>query len=70
MTFAVDEINRNSTLLPGVKLGYRILDICFHSRWALQVALSLVGGDEHSCNLTSSMLRSTTDEQPGKTAGI
>ncbi|XP_074496917.1 extracellular calcium-sensing receptor-like [Sebastes fasciatus] len=49
MTFAVDEINRNSTLLPGVKLGYRILDICFHSRWALQVALSLVGGDALSC---------------------
>ncbi|XP_074496914.1 extracellular calcium-sensing receptor-like [Sebastes fasciatus] len=47
MTFAVDEINRNSTLLPGVKLGYRILDSCFH--WALQVALSLVGGDAHSC---------------------
>ncbi|XP_037631623.1 extracellular calcium-sensing receptor-like [Sebastes umbrosus] len=49
MTFAVDEINRNSTLLPGVKLGYRILDSCTSSRWALQVALSLVGGDEHSC---------------------
>ncbi|XP_074496916.1 extracellular calcium-sensing receptor-like [Sebastes fasciatus] len=53
MTFAVDEINGNSTLLPGVKLGYRILDSCFN--WALQVALSLVGGDTHSCNLTSSM---------------
>ncbi|XP_074496915.1 extracellular calcium-sensing receptor-like [Sebastes fasciatus] len=55
MTFAVDEINRNSTLLPGVKLGYRILDSC--SRWALQAALSLVGGDAHSCNLTSSTPR-------------
>ncbi|XP_037631622.1 extracellular calcium-sensing receptor-like [Sebastes umbrosus] len=55
MTFAVDEINGNSTLLPGVKLGYRILDSCFN--WALQVALSLVGGDTHSCNLTSSTPR-------------
>ncbi|XP_037631630.1 extracellular calcium-sensing receptor-like [Sebastes umbrosus] len=69
MKFAVDEINLNSTLLPGVKLGYRTLDSCSSSRWALQVALSLVGGDEHSCNLTSSTPRSTTDERPRETAG-
>ncbi|XP_075956762.1 extracellular calcium-sensing receptor-like [Anarhichas minor] len=54
MTFAVEEINRNSTLLPGVKLGYRILDSCASSYWAQQVALSLVGGDARSCNLTPS----------------
>ncbi|XP_059187163.1 extracellular calcium-sensing receptor-like [Centropristis striata] len=48
MAFAVEEINRNNTLLPGVKLGYRILDSCFRYPWALQVALSLVGGNTHS----------------------
>ncbi|XP_073342206.1 extracellular calcium-sensing receptor-like [Pagrus major] len=53
MAFAVEEINRNSTLLPGVKLGYRILDSCFRYPWALQGALSMVGGDTHSCNLTA-----------------
>ncbi|KAK9520991.1 hypothetical protein VZT92_020840 [Zoarces viviparus] len=68
MTFAVEEINRNSTLLPGVKLGYRILDSCASSYWAQQVALSLVGGDAHSCNLTPSTPRSAAYGQPGETA--
>nr|XP_033486333.1 extracellular calcium-sensing receptor-like [Epinephelus lanceolatus] len=67
MAFAVEEINRNSTLLPGVKLGYRILDSCARYPWALQVALSLVGGDTQSCNFTASVPHS---EQPGETAGV
>uniref|UniRef100_A0A8C2YXZ9 Olfactory receptor C family, r1 n=1 Tax=Cyclopterus lumpus TaxID=8103 RepID=A0A8C2YXZ9_CYCLU len=69
MMFAVEEINQNSTLLPGVKLGYRILDNCASSYWAQQVALSLVGGDTHSCNLTPSMPHSAAYGQPGETAG-
>ncbi|KAM9358877.1 extracellular calcium-sensing receptor-like [Symphorus nematophorus] len=69
MVFAVEEINRNSTLLPGVKLGYRILDSCSRYPWALQGVLSLVGGDTHSCNLKSSMPPSALYEHPGKTAG-
>nr|XP_046245008.1 extracellular calcium-sensing receptor-like [Scatophagus argus] len=69
MVFAVEEINRNSTLLPGVKLGYRILDSCSRYPWALQAALSLVGGDTNSCNSTASMLRSAANEQPVETAG-
>ncbi|XP_031729345.1 extracellular calcium-sensing receptor-like, partial [Anarrhichthys ocellatus] len=68
MMFAVEEINRNSTLLPGVKLGYRILDSCASSYWAQQVALSLVGGDAQSCNLTPSTPRSAAYGQPGETA--
>ncbi|XP_070762467.1 extracellular calcium-sensing receptor-like [Enoplosus armatus] len=69
MAFAVEEINRNSTLLPGVRLGYRILDSCSRYPWALQVALSLVGGDAHSCNLIASTSCSAAYEQPGETAG-
>lgn len=42
MVFAVEEINRNSSLLPGVKLGYRIMDSCDHVHTSLQVLLSLV----------------------------
>ncbi|XP_073342345.1 extracellular calcium-sensing receptor-like [Pagrus major] len=36
MAFAVEEINRNSTLLPGVKLGYHILDSCGIYPWSLR----------------------------------
>uniref|UniRef100_A0A8C4DUQ1 Olfactory receptor C family, r1 n=1 Tax=Dicentrarchus labrax TaxID=13489 RepID=A0A8C4DUQ1_DICLA len=42
MVFAVEEINRNSTLLPGVKLGYHILDSCSRYPWALQGAMSMI----------------------------
>uniref|UniRef100_A0A4W6FBT3 Olfactory receptor C family, r1 n=1 Tax=Lates calcarifer TaxID=8187 RepID=A0A4W6FBT3_LATCA len=56
MAFAVEEINRNSTLLPGVKLGYRIFDSCSRYPWALQHALLLVGGDTQSCNLTTCII--------------
>ncbi|KAM6932520.1 extracellular calcium-sensing receptor-like [Lycodopsis pacificus] len=68
MTFAVEEINRNSTLLPGVKLGYHILNSCGSPYWAQQVALSLIGGDSPSCNLTPSTPRSAAYGQPGETA--
>ncbi|XP_068575571.1 olfactory receptor CR1 [Cebidichthys violaceus] len=50
MVFAVEEINHSATLLPGVKLGYRILDSCGRPPWALKTALSLVGGDDASCS--------------------
>lgn len=46
MVFAVKEINNNSSLLPGVKLGYRILDGCDHVPTSLQALLSLVSHSE------------------------
>ncbi|KAM6960549.1 olfactory receptor CU1 [Aplochiton taeniatus] len=42
MVFAVGEINRDSGLLPGVRLGYRILDSCDHVHTSLRAAHSLV----------------------------
>ncbi|KAM9359520.1 extracellular calcium-sensing receptor-like [Symphorus nematophorus] len=42
MVFAVEEINHNSSLLPGVKLGYRIMDSCDHVHTSLQALFSLV----------------------------
>lgn len=31
MRFAVEEINNHSSLLPGVQLGYEIVDICYQT---------------------------------------
>lgn len=42
MVFAVEEINNKSSLLPGVKLGYRILDSCDNIHSSLQALFSLV----------------------------
>ena len=53
MEFAVEEINRNPLILPGVKLNYRILDDCGLNPWVLQGAFSLVGGGTESCDSTA-----------------
>uniref|UniRef100_A0A8C6S229 Olfactory receptor C family, u1 n=1 Tax=Neogobius melanostomus TaxID=47308 RepID=A0A8C6S229_9GOBI len=42
MVFAVEEINRDQTLLPGLKLGYRIMDSCDHVHTSLRAFLSLL----------------------------
>lgn len=53
MAFALEEINRDSALLPGVKLGYHVVDSCRAFPWALGHALKLVAGDTNSCTLTA-----------------
>uniref|UniRef100_A0AAV2J129 Phosphoinositide phospholipase C n=1 Tax=Knipowitschia caucasica TaxID=637954 RepID=A0AAV2J129_KNICA len=40
MMFAVDEINRSGSLLPGVRLGYRILDSFYAAAHAIHSLLS------------------------------
>lgn len=42
MVFTVEEINQNSSLLPGVKLGYRLMDSCDHVHTSLQALFSLI----------------------------
>lgn len=63
MAFAVEEINRNSTLLQGVKLGYRVLDCCSRYPWALEGALSLVTGNAPSCQSDISVNEQTREEK-------
>ncbi|XP_045930168.1 extracellular calcium-sensing receptor-like [Micropterus dolomieu] len=46
MTFAIDEINRNSNLLPNVTLGYSLYDNCVKLGIGFRAALSLVSGQE------------------------
>ncbi|CAG6001841.1 unnamed protein product, partial [Menidia menidia] len=42
MVFAIEEINHNSNILPGVHLGYRIMDCCDNVHTSLQALLSLI----------------------------
>ena len=58
MVFAVDEINRNSTLLPGVRLGYRILDSCAHVQTSLRGGLSMVTGRRTEENIEEGVEKS------------
>uniref|UniRef100_A0A3B4G0W9 G-protein coupled receptors family 3 profile domain-containing protein n=1 Tax=Pundamilia nyererei TaxID=303518 RepID=A0A3B4G0W9_9CICH len=58
MIFAVEEINCNSSLLPGVKLGYWIMDSCNHIHNSLQALLSLLvnATEETKANQSSTCL--------------
>ncbi|XP_067363816.1 extracellular calcium-sensing receptor-like [Channa argus] len=46
MAFAIDEINRNTKLLPNVTLGYSLYDNCLQLGIGFRAALSLVSGQE------------------------
>ncbi len=46
MAFAIDEINRNSNLLPNVTLGYSLYDNCLKLGIGFRAALSLVSGQK------------------------
>ncbi|MED6283383.1 hypothetical protein CHARACLAT_008161, partial [Characodon lateralis] len=46
MAFAVDEINRNSSLLPNVSLGYSLYDNCATLSIGFSAALAMASGQE------------------------
>uniref|UniRef100_A0A671Y9B4 G-protein coupled receptors family 3 profile domain-containing protein n=1 Tax=Sparus aurata TaxID=8175 RepID=A0A671Y9B4_SPAAU len=46
MAFAIDEINRNSNLLPNVTLGYSLYDNCFKLGIGFRAGLSAASGQE------------------------
>ncbi|XP_072895071.1 extracellular calcium-sensing receptor-like [Hemitrygon akajei] len=48
MIFAIEEINLNENLLPGITLGYQIHDDCSSSAIASKAALALINGEEES----------------------
>ncbi|KAJ8332220.1 hypothetical protein SKAU_G00428280 [Synaphobranchus kaupii] len=63
MVFAVEEINQNPYLLPGVKLGYRIVDSCAQHPWSLWGALALVSGRNHTCSKVPVIIGDATSRQ-------
>ncbi|KAM9733892.1 vomeronasal type-2 receptor 1-like [Menidia menidia] len=56
MAFAIDEINRNSNLLPNVTLGYSLYDSCLTLGIGFRAALSLVSGQEEKITLRDTCL--------------
>ncbi|KAF7218589.1 extracellular calcium-sensing receptor-like [Nothobranchius furzeri] len=46
MTFAIDEINQNSKLLPNVTLGYSLYDNCLTLGVGFRGALALISGQQ------------------------
>ena len=52
MTFAIDEINSSSDLLPGVALGYKIYDSCSSAPMAVQVAFQFTNDPQSVCITT------------------
>ncbi|MEQ2177886.1 hypothetical protein GOODEAATRI_008336 [Goodea atripinnis] len=46
MAFAIDEINRNSQLLPNMTLGYMLYDNCVKLGIGFRAALALISGQE------------------------
>ncbi|XP_071396835.1 extracellular calcium-sensing receptor-like [Centroberyx affinis] len=58
MAFAIDEINRNSNLLPNVTLGYSLYDNCATLGVAFRASLSLASGREEQFLLDETCLGS------------
>ena len=42
MLYAIDRINANASLLPGVQLGCHILDTCLRDTYALEQSLEFI----------------------------
>ena len=53
MIFAVEEINHNPALLPGVRLGYHIMDSCDHVHTSLRALFSILS---HSMNRQNTLV--------------
>lgn len=48
MLFAIEEINNNTDLLPGISLGYSIHDACGSIARSVKVALALNNGNDNA----------------------
>ncbi|XP_066566526.1 extracellular calcium-sensing receptor-like [Amia ocellicauda] len=73
MVFAIEEINRDPSLLPNITLGYRMFDNCVKLAVAFRAATALISGvgdtfTDYSCTGTPPVLGIVGD--PGSTHSI
>ncbi|XP_060780387.1 extracellular calcium-sensing receptor-like [Neoarius graeffei] len=54
VTFAIDEINKSSSLLPNISVGYRIYDNYISSLLSMKAAMALMNGMDIRANGTCS----------------
>ncbi|XP_064159378.1 extracellular calcium-sensing receptor-like [Anguilla rostrata] len=65
MIFAIDEINNNSKILPGISLGYRIYDSCPSVPLSVRASLALM--NEHEEGTKTCLQLSTVHAVIGET---
>ncbi|XP_059932163.1 extracellular calcium-sensing receptor-like [Gadus macrocephalus] len=76
MAFAVEEINKNSKLLPNISLGYHLYDSCSNLGISLRAALSMTSGRgepfqlNESCNGKPPVLGIVGDTSSTRTIAI
>ncbi|KAM3874689.1 uncharacterized protein ACN63O_024683 [Diretmus argenteus] len=73
MMFAIEEINNSSELLPGLTLGYRILDSCPSIPLSIRASLNLMNRYEEgegSCNKPSTVQAVIGETTSTSTIGI
>uniref|UniRef100_A0A3P9K726 Olfactory receptor C family, h1 n=1 Tax=Oryzias latipes TaxID=8090 RepID=A0A3P9K726_ORYLA len=54
MIFAIEEINKSSSLLPNVSVGYKIFDSCGSTLPSTRAAMGLINGQERTFGKTCS----------------
>uniref|UniRef100_H2LM97 Olfactory receptor C family, h1 n=1 Tax=Oryzias latipes TaxID=8090 RepID=H2LM97_ORYLA len=54
MIFAIEEINKSSSLLPNISVGYKIFDSCGSTLPSTRAAMGLINGQERSFGKTCS----------------
>ncbi|KAK2912396.1 hypothetical protein Q8A73_006509 [Channa argus] len=76
MIFAIEEINKSSKLLPGIRLGYQIHDSCASVPMAVKVAFQLTNGldpyfyTSHNCSQSGMVMAVVGESSTGQSIAI
>lgn len=74
MLFTIDEINNNSKILPGIRLGASAFDTCGRAPWALEQSLEFIRASITSLDPTefycSDGSKATPKQLPTAVAGV